>query len=105
MGQNGQPTGSFTIPFSKADKSISLVYAAYPLSADAKMRRRIIVENSSLVTKNIINIGTHLVIDYQQLTVISINDEGCGVACLMINKDFIGLVASEMKIYLGFKSK
>jgi len=37
MGQKRQPTGSFTITFLKADKSIRLVYVAYPLSVDAKL--------------------------------------------------------------------
>ncbi len=103
--KNGASAGRLSVPESDADTSIGLVAEAFPDSSDPNLRLRIMIEDASLIADGTISVGTEVLIENHQMVVASINDGGCGVTCLTMDRDYTGAEVSGMKIYLGFDTK
>ncbi|KAL7442689.1 hypothetical protein ACHAXH_009869 [Discostella pseudostelligera] len=99
--RNGMPLGQMTVNEADVDASIAIVSQSFPNSIDPMLRRRIFIGNADAISQGDIGPGVILTIDGRQLTVLSVNDDSCGVACLTMNKDYDGSNASGSKIYLG----
>ena len=103
--KNGAPAGLLSVTESDADASIGLVAEAFPGSSDPNQRLRIMLEDAGLITDGTIAVGTEVLIENQQLVVVSINDGNCGVTCLTMDRDYTGTQVIGMKIYPGFDIK
>eukprot|EP00985_Skeletonema_marinoi_P002205 scaffold893_cov143-Skeletonema_marinoi.AAC.9 len=103
--KNGAPAGLLSVTESDADASIGLVAEAFPGSSDPNQRLRIMLEDAGLIIDGTIAVGTEVLIENQQLVVVSINDGNCGVTCLTMDRDYTGTKVSGMKIYPGFDIK
>ncbi|KAL7514942.1 hypothetical protein ACHAXN_013076 [Cyclotella atomus] len=96
---NGLPLGQVIVTAADADNSIGFVTQSYPGSSDPILRRRIIIDDISLISGGIVHVGSELVIEGQRLTVIAINAEGCGSTCLSMDQDYFGITPSGTKVY------
>ena len=99
--QNGMPLGHLAVVEADADVSIAFVTQSYPDSSDSILRRRIVIDNVDVISQGLIGPGSMLVIGGQQLMVVSINDESCGVTCLTMDTDAASNVVSGVKVYDG----
>ncbi|KAL9181119.1 hypothetical protein ACHAXT_009924 [Thalassiosira profunda] len=95
---NGVALGQLSVAEADADASVGVVTVAYPDSSDPILRKRIIIDNP-------VPAGSLLIIERQHLTVLAINEDGCGVTCLTMDADYAGASSSGMKVYSGADSK
>ena len=102
---NGAPAGRLSATEADADTSIGLVAEAFPESSDPNLSRRMMLEDANLITHGTIAVGAELLIEDQQMIVVSMNDGNCGVSCLTMDRDYTGTKGSGMKIYSGFDAK
>ncbi|KAL7473049.1 hypothetical protein ACHAXS_013421 [Conticribra weissflogii] len=99
--RNGSPFGRLTPTEDECDTSIGLVSQSFPANADPILRKRMYLEDGRLVSDGIIGVNSEIYVENHRIIVSSINDEGCGVTCLTLNKDYPGTRTSGMKIYLS----
>jgi hypothetical protein len=102
---NGAPSDRLVVSESFADTKVGLVSEAFPDSDDPNLRRRLMVDDVSLITQGTIKVGSELRIENQEMVVASINEGSCGVTCLTMDRDYKGIAASGMKVYSGFNTR
>lgn len=98
------PLLSYAVSVGDADTSAAIVTSAYSNNPDVRLRKKIIISNSSLIQSGIISIGTELLIEGQYLSVEAIDENGCGGDCLTLDSDYTGS-STGAKIYVGPDAK
>ena len=103
--QNRMPLGHLAVVEADADAIICIILEIYPDYSNPILRRRIMIEDTDVVSRGIMGLGSMLVIDGHHLTVLFINKESCGVTCLTMYKDYTGTNVSGVQINSGSDRK
>ena len=74
------------------------------MDSNYTLRKLLYINDFDIIDSGVVHIGMHIKVSDQYLNIVNINENGCGVTCLSLDKEYTGEKNGD-KIYVGHQTR